>query len=247
MKSSKYALSIIFLFLFFHSSVYAQRGLNIGFNTALIPDGFFGHTLPHAQIAQTNHQKTYFSNGFSNGLTIRYGFNDSLFISTGYERAYRKVKTILNDDIFYLENGEIMDALEIPIRLNYVKKITRKNIAWTNTLGVSLNFLTIDSYKSSGFDPKDPINSYVSSYSSINHLNQNAVIKSLILGSGVEKDFDDYGSIYCGLSVHIQPKRLEYNTAYTLGNSANTTKNNFQASTIKFDIIYYLPWRVFDH
>jgi hypothetical protein len=220
MKKSKLIFTILLL-INFNPFAFSQRGLNIGFNSSIIPDRMFGNTLPHAKISSQGHVKTYFSNGFSNGLTFRYGFNDSFYISTGYERGYRKVRTSLVDNSLAttLTVGETMDMLEIPLKLSYVKKITQKNLTWTTTIGGSLNFLTIDSYQAEGYEPNNSINTYTSIFSTIDHNNENAIIKSLILGTGFEKNYGHYGSIYVGISFHIQPtKKLNHYTSYKIGN-----------------------------
>lgn len=236
------------LLIILNLTAFGQRGLNIGFNSSIIPDRMFGYTMPYAKISSQGHAKTYFSNGFSNGLTFRYGFNDSFYISTGYERGYRAVRTTLcdNSHATILSIGETMDMLEIPLRLSYVKKITEKNLIWTTTIGGSLNFITIDSYQAEGYEPDDSINTYTSIFSTINHKKENAIIKSLILGTGFEKNYGHYGSIYIGVSFHIQPtKELKQYTNYKIGNISNHVKDDFQASTIKLDFTYYLPWRIF--
>ena len=246
MKKSKLIFTILLL-INFNPFAFSHRGLNIGFNSSIIPDRMFGNTLPHAKISSQGHVKTYFSNGFSNGLTFRYGFNDSFYISTGYERGYRKVRTSLVDNSLAttLTVGETMDMLEIPVKLSYVKKITQKNLTWTTTIGGSLNFLTIDSYQAEGYEPNNSINTYTSIFSTIDHNNENAIIKSLILGTGFEKNYGHYGSIYVGISFHIQPtKKLNHYTSYKIGNISNHIKDDFQASTIKLDFTYFLPWRI---
>jgi hypothetical protein len=238
MKHFALSLTAVFLCLFCMHA-YSQKGFNIGINGSRINDKIFGSELPNALIYDEVNYHSNFNNGFSFGLTFRYGFNETFGISTGINKGYRRIKTTISSANASLSNSEMIDMLEFPLEMTYRQYINKdKSMTWNTHIGWSFGFINTMNYESAAY--VTPI--YISNYSTIQQ--DRGVINTAVIGTGLEKNFGEYGNIYLGISFHHPIfKDIIFSSFYEIGTSNDFISEYLHASYLDLDFTYYMPWR----
>jgi hypothetical protein len=234
--------AIVFYFsllsIFCSVESYAQKGLNIGINLGYTIDKIPGYVLNNAKLINNSTLNSHFNNGFSYGLTIRYGLSQKTDLSTGIERSYR-------DLISDTKRGRISafyDVIHVPMKINYsVWKSKNGTNQIKLALGSVLTFYNSSSSKIAGGNPGSEGYFYITS-----GLQQHKMLYGVLVGCGLEKSFKEYGNIYLGMSYKFYPSNsLRHYAIYSIENKQSTKEIMFGPSQLSLDFVYFFPWKAF--
>jgi hypothetical protein len=240
-------IRIIFLsaILLFSLSLSAQKGLNLGLRACRITSQVSGATLPWGKVYESTDFDVRFRNSYGHGLVIRYGFNDAVGISTGLSQLRHKVRTQVTAPRSQLTCHGIVPMLEIPLLFTFRKVLTRdQRLSLNFQTGPSLAFwYPVEDMVAGGYSPGD----FGNTNTSVNaFFQQDALAPGIQLGAGLQCNFDEYGSIYTGVSyTQMLTRSLRFYGGYESGYNKRDVELYIRGSYFCLDFIYFLNWYAF--